>query len=288
MKRSKRKIVQRYLLVMISLLVVGTFISGRTCITASAASAKKVVLVQGQKKQLKIRKKVKKAAWKSKNRYIVIVDKKGKIYGRAAGKTVVTAKIGRKIYKYKVAVKRKNVTKKLKNDKYIKKISKDMALYVDAQEHATRKEVLKGYNALSIAAIVAYQHGKYQFTAKEIQAWTYKLVGIKPDTSCIPDSDSPKCRYIGKRYEDEEFEKKPFCYRGGDWGETYPGYKIKKVLKVKKSVYDVEIINLYGEYGANGKGTNFESVGKTTIRIVKNSKSSYKYKVKILKYNINV
>lgn len=26
----------------------------------------------------------------------MIVDKKGKIYGRAAGKTVVTAKIGRK------------------------------------------------------------------------------------------------------------------------------------------------------------------------------------------------
>lgn len=51
---------------------------------------------------------------------------------------------------------------------------------------------------------------------------------------------------------------------------------------------DVEIINLYGEYGVNGKGTNFESVGKTNLRIVENSKSSYKYKVKSLKYNINV
>ena len=81
---------------MLSALVVGGLASGRTCITASADSAKKVGLVQGQKKQLKIRKKVKKAAWKSKNRNIVIVDKKGKIYGRAAGKTVVTAKIGRK------------------------------------------------------------------------------------------------------------------------------------------------------------------------------------------------
>lgn len=96
MKRSKRKVVQSCLLVMLSALVVGGLASGRTCITASADSVKKVVLVQGQKKQLKIRKKVKKAAWKSKNRNIVIVDKKGKIYGRAAGKTVVTAKIGRK------------------------------------------------------------------------------------------------------------------------------------------------------------------------------------------------
>lgn len=54
MKSYKRKIVQRCLFSMIAVLVMGCFISGRTCITASAASAKNVVLVQGQKKQLKI------------------------------------------------------------------------------------------------------------------------------------------------------------------------------------------------------------------------------------------
>lgn len=45
MKRSKRKVVQSCLLVMLSALVVGGLASGRTCMTAAADSAKKVVLV---------------------------------------------------------------------------------------------------------------------------------------------------------------------------------------------------------------------------------------------------
>lgn len=150
-----------------------------------------------------------------------------------------------------------------------------------------RKEVLKGYNALTIASIVAYQYEKTEFTTKEIQAWTYKLFGIRPDTSCIPDSESPKCKYIGKRFKDEKYTKKPFCYRGGDWSEEHPGYKIKKIMKVKKNVYDVVIINMCGLEGDKGQIEQYHAVGKSYIRIVKNRKSSYKYNVKSYKYNIN-
>lgn len=53
MKRSKRKVVQSCLLVMLSALVVGGLASGRTCITASADSAKRSFLCKDRKNNLR-------------------------------------------------------------------------------------------------------------------------------------------------------------------------------------------------------------------------------------------
>lgn len=80
------------------------------CFGVSAAS-KKVHLNKttlsakiGQIYQLKLVNNKKKVTWKSSNKKIVSVDKKGRIYGQKPGKAVVSAKVGKKTYKCSVKV----------------------------------------------------------------------------------------------------------------------------------------------------------------------------------------
>ena len=72
-------------------------------------SKKKITLVVGQKKKLKIKHKPKgvKVKWKSKNKKIAKVSKKGKVKALRPGKTKIIAKVGKKKYKCKVTVKAK-------------------------------------------------------------------------------------------------------------------------------------------------------------------------------------
>lgn len=183
---------------------------------------------------------------------------------------------------------RKNVTVSMKKNKYIKKISRDMASYtssklINRSSKKTKKEKLKGYNALSIAGYLGYQHGKDFFTAKEIQKRTYNLFGIRPNTSSIPEWSSSKAKYIVKN--SSEHSNKPYEYFGGDWSMMVPKYSIVKVVKIKKNVYDVTIHNKIGYISdETGKIEEVEKIGTTGIQIKKNPKSSYKYKVTRLRY----
>lgn len=70
-------------------------------------SKKKITLVVGQKKKLKIKNKPKgvKVKWKSKNKKIAKVSKKGKVKALRVGKTKIIAKVGKKKYKCTVIVK---------------------------------------------------------------------------------------------------------------------------------------------------------------------------------------
>lgn len=185
----------------------------------------------------------------------------------------------------------KNVTASMKKNKYVKKISKDMASYTSSKlisgyPKKTKKEKLKGYNALSIAGYVGYQHGKSFFSKKEIQKRTYNLFGIKPKTSTVPTMYSSKAKHLVKR--DSDYSSKPYEYFGGDWSSMVPKYSIKKVVKVKKNVYDVTIHNKVGYISdITGKIESVEKIGTTVIRIKKNPKSSYKYKVTRMRYKTN-
>ena len=84
----------------------------------SAASPKlnkkKVTITVGKTVKLKVKKNKakKKVKWKSANKKIVKVTKKGKIKGIKPGKTVVTAKVGKKKLKCKVKVVAKKQTTK--------------------------------------------------------------------------------------------------------------------------------------------------------------------------------
>ena len=115
--RSKMK-KSRILAVILSLAMVFSMagISGFNVSAAAKLNKKKITISVGQTVKLKVKKNSKKVKWKSSNKKIVTVSKKGKIKGKKVGKATITAKIGKKKLKCKVKV----VAKKTKNDKTVK------------------------------------------------------------------------------------------------------------------------------------------------------------------------
>ena len=69
-------------------------------------SKKSVTLTVGQKAKLKINGTKKKVGWKSKNKSVAAVNKKGKVMAKSPGKTKIIATVGAKKYKCKVIVKK--------------------------------------------------------------------------------------------------------------------------------------------------------------------------------------
>ena len=87
--------------------------------TTTRLSSKKIVLQVGKTKKLKVKNKPAgvKVTWKSSKKKVATVSKKGKVKAKKAGKTTITAKVGKKKYKCRVIVRNKtnnvsqNVTK---------------------------------------------------------------------------------------------------------------------------------------------------------------------------------
>lgn len=66
---------------------------------------KKLTLKKGKSYCLKVKGTKKKVTWKSSKKSVATVDKKGKVRAKKAGKTTITAKVGRRTLKCKVTVK---------------------------------------------------------------------------------------------------------------------------------------------------------------------------------------
>ena len=79
---------------------------------------KKVTMLVGQTKKLKIKNKRKKAKvkWYSKNESIAKVTKKGKVIAKNIGKTTIIAKVKKKKYKCKIVVCKNNIVKSDKSN----------------------------------------------------------------------------------------------------------------------------------------------------------------------------
>ena len=75
---------------------------------------KKVTLVQGKKKRLKVKnlKKGRKVKWYSTKKSVATVSKKGVVKAKKKGKATIVAKVGKKKYRCKVTVKKKTTKKK--------------------------------------------------------------------------------------------------------------------------------------------------------------------------------
>ena len=111
---------------------------------------------------------------------------------------------------------------------------------------------------------------------------TYNLFGKKADLSKIPGEPVYNKSEGYKYWVYYDKRERKYYYCGGDWGDYIPSTKIKKIVKIKKDVYDITFTNKLCCLDYENNRT--ENMGTTMIRVKANSKSSYKYVIIKLKY----
>lgn len=122
MKKTRKKGIRSLAILLVLVLTLG--FSPVTNVEAKAAprlNYKKVTLVQGKKKRLKVRNlsRRRKVKWYSTKKSVATVNKKGVVKAKKKGKTYIVAKVGKKKYRCKVIVKKK-VRRKKKSSKKVK------------------------------------------------------------------------------------------------------------------------------------------------------------------------
>ena len=128
-------------------------------------SSKKIVLQVGKTKKLKVKNKPAgvKVVWKSSKKKVATVSKKGKVKAKKSGKTTITAKVGKKKYKCKVIVKRKNsikVTKPSDNNNSVinqvtTKSEPSQIVTTKAEVKTTKTETTKKNDSTTVKPTVA-------------------------------------------------------------------------------------------------------------------------------------
>lgn len=110
-----------FALLMGSLLMVNEVQAGKKV----KISKKKVTLIVGQKKKLKVKNARRKVKWSSKNKKVASVSKKGIVKGKRVGKAKIVAKVGKKKYICKVTVKRRETVSNNGNNKIVETTKKE-------------------------------------------------------------------------------------------------------------------------------------------------------------------
>ena len=179
----------------------------------------------------------------------------------------------------------KDVTRQMASDKNLKQICKMMAAYTTAMNISDKASAdqttlsMNDADKLSIAAFVRYYYkDDFGYTKKELKAESKALFGKGAATGMIKKegtSDLLVCT-ANKKYVAE-----PFMYCGGEFGDSIPKYKIKKVTRLKKNVYQVIIQNKLGIYGKKGSS----NVGTTVLKVKKTKASGYGYIIKGITYS---
>lgn len=147
MKKTRKKGIRSLAILLVLVLTLG--FSPVTNVEAKAAprlNYKKVTLVQGKKKRLKVRnlRRRRKVKWYSTKKSVATVNRKGIVKAKKKGKTFIVAKVGKKKYRCKVIVKKKVSKKKKKTKKSNKKtnkkakINKSTKKQLPAGKYATR------------------------------------------------------------------------------------------------------------------------------------------------------
>ena len=120
MKKTRKKGIRSLAILLVLVLTLG--FSPVTNVEAKAAprlNYKKVTLVQGKKKKLKVRnlRRRRKVKWYSTKKSVAIVNRKGVVKAKKKGKAYIVAKVGKKKYRCRVIVKKKVSKKKKKTKK---------------------------------------------------------------------------------------------------------------------------------------------------------------------------
>ena len=139
MKKTRKKGIRSLAILLALILAIG--FSPVTNVEAKAAprlNYKKVTLVQGKKKRLKVRNlsRRRKVKWYSTKKSVATVNRKGVVKAKRKGKAYIVAKVGRKKYRCKVIVKKKVRRKKKSNKKVKINKSTKRQLPYDAKDFA--------------------------------------------------------------------------------------------------------------------------------------------------------
>lgn len=105
----------------VSLLAIAMILTLLPATNASAAAKTKLnkksaTIYVGKTVSLKLKNNKKKVKWTSSNKKVATVSNKGKVKGKKAGKTTITAKVGNKKYKCNITVKNKKANNNISND----------------------------------------------------------------------------------------------------------------------------------------------------------------------------
>lgn len=141
MKKTRKKGIRSLAILLALILAIG--FSPVTNVEAKAAprlNYKKVTLVQGKKKRLKVRnlsrRRRRKVKWYSTRKSVAMVNRKGVVKAKRKGKAYIVAKVGRKKYRCRVIVKKKVRRKKKSNKKVKINKSTKRQLPYDAKDFA--------------------------------------------------------------------------------------------------------------------------------------------------------
>ena len=147
MMKTRKKGIRSLAILLVLVLTLG--FSPVTNVEAKAAprlNYKKVTLVQGKKKKLKVRnlRRGRKIKWYSTKKSVATVNRKGVVKAKKKGKTYIVAKVGKKKCRCKIIVKKK-VTKKKKKTNKTKKSNKKAKI-----NKSTKKQLLDGSSKMTL------------------------------------------------------------------------------------------------------------------------------------------
>lgn len=135
MMKTKKKGIRSLALLLALILAIG--FSPVTNVEAKAAprlNYRKVTLVQGKKKKLKVRnlRRGRKVKWYSTKKSVATVNRKGVVKAKKKGKAYIVAKVGKKKYRCRVIVKKKKTKKSNKKVKINKSTKKQLPYDTDS------------------------------------------------------------------------------------------------------------------------------------------------------------
>lgn len=209
--KKTRGIKYFYMLVIFALLLF-SFGNHTEAKTISKINYKKITIIQGKKKKLKVSGiSVKKIRWISQNTSIATVSRKGVVQAKKEGKTTIVGKVGKKKFRCKVAVKAKKTVKKTKK----KKPKKDLYDVADDKVNAVIQQLFGGhpekYSEAERAYKIAYwictntKYSKknyrevYDGQTYDLPAWSWTTAIWKGTAKCSGLADI--YRYMGEKVD---------------------------------------------------------------------------------------
>lgn len=229
MKKTRKKGIRSLALLLALILAIG--FSPVTNVEAKAAprlNYKKVALVQGKKKKLKVRnlRRRRKVKWYSTKKSVATVDKKGIVKAKKKGKTYIVAKVGKKKYRCRVIVKKK-VSKKKKK---IKKSNKKVKI------NKSTKKQLPSYK-------LAFMPEKNYAAGTSLDFFTTVIDRWAKDFSNTSDSVRTKCwRWYSSNKSVISFNSKGIAtFKKAGSANVYCKYLTKSGTWVKSSVETIKV-----------------------------------------------